>query len=316
MPEDAKSDITDNVIMGDFTHIANKIDSELRATCESCHASGNFTIFVCNNTNCSNKFCEHCKDSAHPKKCSICIQEILKKERAISLAEEQVASAAAAEAERVRYLAELAAYDELQRKTLAQAEDLEKRRLIQVEKASAAAIETELRRKVTEKQKRHDKKVALLHYNSTPAKLFRHRNIIWPVEYIICFYMLFLAISKSVLHDVPYPEQGAIASSPVLYVVGVYIIFIAISLLITYVSTMAGTGEGSDNGKEYLTYMAENGYASKRATISLFSPIISMTCSLLIVLIFGLQILFLTGIVTLIVIGIVVLMFILAASQD
>jgi len=76
MPEDVKSNISDNVIMGDFTQIANKIESPLRVTCESCHATGNFAIFVCNDTNCTNKFCEHCKDSVHPKKCTICVKEM------------------------------------------------------------------------------------------------------------------------------------------------------------------------------------------------------------------------------------------------
>jgi len=172
MPEDAKSNISDNVIMGDFTQIANKIESPLRVTCESCHATGNFAIFVCNDTNCTNKFCEHCKDTEHPKKCAPCTHKILEKERAKLVVKEQL-----------RY------------------ENAEKQRFMQMEKERMHSLETEkMRMDILEHNRQLDfieERKRILHYKRGWATLFRLRWLVWPIEFAASIGLLFFFIQPS-----------------------------------------------------------------------------------------------------------------------
>jgi len=168
MSEDSELNIKDSVIQGDITHIANKIDADLRVTCESCHASGNFTIFTCNSTNCTNKFCEHCKDSAHPKKCAFCTHKILEKK-----------SGELAVKEQLRY------------------ENSEKQRFMQMENERMQGLEIEKRNMANEEQRLLEAKKRMLHYNKGWATLFRLRWFIWPIEIVIGIGFLFFSIQPS-----------------------------------------------------------------------------------------------------------------------
>ncbi len=168
MSEDSEFNIKDSVIQGDITHIANKIDADLRVTCESCHASGNFTIFTCNSTNCTNKFCEHCKDSAHPKKCASCTYKILEKERSELAVKEQL-----------RY------------------ENSEKQRFMQMEKERMQGLEIEKWKMANEEQRHLEEKKRMLHYSKGWATLFRLRWFVWPIEIVVGIGFLFFSIQPS-----------------------------------------------------------------------------------------------------------------------
>tara|TARA_Y100000739_G_C20359250_1_gene351394 strand:+ start:64 stop:552 length:489 start_codon:yes stop_codon:yes gene_type:complete len=78
-----KLSISDSVITGDVTNI---IQSN-RVVCESCGAEGNLVIFTCSELDCSNMFCEYCKNEDMPQKCKSCIfklEEALKSTNLLS----------------------------------------------------------------------------------------------------------------------------------------------------------------------------------------------------------------------------------------
>ena len=228
MPEDERSEITDNVIMGDFTHVANKVESGLRVTCESCHASGNFTIFVCNNTNCTNKFCEHCKDSVRPKKCTICNKELAEKEEARVLAGKQAANAAADE-------------DPF---TKSEGRDLKRREKKDVEEDSDY-VDDEWDYERWRK------------YNSTLARLYRLRLIIWPLVYL--FSLSFLYVFMSI-------KWGYNTG---LFLFGILLVHASLSALV------AGAIFSVFDFFDIDSIDAEYGYAPLFAALVFLSPVIS-----------------------------------------
>ena len=76
MDNQDKISYSDNVFMGDVKNISNQIDINNRVTCPQCQASGNLTIFVCQQISCQNKFCEFCVDEENPKFCAKCAENI------------------------------------------------------------------------------------------------------------------------------------------------------------------------------------------------------------------------------------------------
>lgn len=103
MVQDNKISVSDSVIQGSITNIGTNIQATERVTCKTCLASGNITIFVCNEVSCNNTFCEHCKNDDFPKKCQSCIDKITS-QRIEELKLEQLKLA---EAEEIRLQEEL-----------------------------------------------------------------------------------------------------------------------------------------------------------------------------------------------------------------
>jgi len=256
LDEDSKMKISDSVIQGGITHIANKFDADIRVTCESCSASGTFTIFVCDSITCINKYCEHCKNSAYPKNCPTCIQEILLEDRRVKAAAEERArregSLLAAERERNRILGrKKAAEEEAER---------ERHRILVFKKAAEEEVERE--------------RVRLEKYSTIPAAIFRHRIFLIPLFQVICWWYLYNVA-------VIFPTDKGILPEA-----GLLILSLSLTIFIAYISVVSG-------GSRLLDYsaMAESGDAPERAIIFLLSPVISMGLCLIAIGVFGIDIL-------------------------
>jgi hypothetical protein len=161
MVEDKKISVSDSVIQGSITNIGTNIQATERVTCKTCLASGNITIFVCNEVSCTNTFCEHCKNNEFPKKCQNCLDQIANQRiEELKLRQQQLA-----EAEEVRLQNEL----ELRRQREAKLAE-EKR-----QKEAKLAEENEFRKQ---------------RFLSSPAKLMRSKVFIIPLLQILSWYIL------------------------------------------------------------------------------------------------------------------------------
>jgi len=161
MVQDNKISVSDSVIQGSVTNIGTNIQATERVTCKTCLASGNITIFVCNEVSCNNTFCEHCKNNEFPKKCHSCLDRIANQR----IEEQKLRQQQLEEAEEIRRQNEL----ELRRQREARLAE-EKR-----QKEAKLAEENEFRRQ---------------RFFSTHARLMRSKLFLLPILQILSWYIL------------------------------------------------------------------------------------------------------------------------------